>query len=236
MGYLKTILVALLSISIAFAQPSKGGKDKLKPLDSLVKDKAQEVGMITTYSEENELWFEIPDSLLGKDLLMVTRFVQLPSNYQAYINAGSKTAQQMIHFQKKENQLLITQQSDVNFADENDPIALSVAQNNFPPILAAFPIKNSDQDRYLIDVSSYFQNDSPGFNIIQKSIKKEYGIGGVDSKRSFIDHAHSYPRNTEIRHTLTFSVNDAPRSNTAKSMSFQINHSLIALPEKPMQV
>jgi len=236
MGSLKTILVALLSISIAFAQPSKGGKDKLKPLDSLVKDKTQEVGMITTYSEENELWFEIPDSLLGKDLLMVTRFVQLPSNYQAYINAGSKTAQQMIHFQKKENQLLITQQSDVNFANENDPIALSVAQNNFPPILAAFPIKNSDQDRYLIDVSSYFQNDSPGFNIIQKSIKKEYGIGGVDSKRSFIDHAHSYPRNTEIRHTLTFSVNDAPRSNTAKSMSFQINHSLIALPEKPMQV
>ncbi|MGA0444735.1 MAG: DUF5118 domain-containing protein, partial [Flavobacteriaceae bacterium] len=87
MGSLNTILVALLSISIAFAQPSKGGKDKLKPLDSLVKDKTQEVGMITTYSEENELWFEIPDSLLGKDLLMVTRFVQLPSNYQAYINA-----------------------------------------------------------------------------------------------------------------------------------------------------
>ena len=177
MGSLKTILVALLSISIAFAQPSKSGKDKLKPLDSLVKDKTQEVGMITTYSKENELWFEIPDSLLGKDLMMVTRFVQLPSNYQAYINAGSKTAQQMIHFQKKENQLLITQQSDVNFANENDPIALSVAQNNFPPILAAFPIKNSDQDRYLIDVSSYFQNDSPGFNIIQKSIKKICSMG-----------------------------------------------------------
>ena len=237
---MRNYILLQLFISLTFfsvsAQVSESAHDKRKPLDSLVQEMSKEIGLITAYTEENKVFFELTDTLLGKDLLMVTRFVQLPSNYQAYLNAGSKTAQQMIHFIKQGKQILITQLSDINIARDEDPIAISVAQNNFPPILAAFPIKNNETDRFLIDVSDYFKNDSPGFNIISKSIKKEYSIGGVDGKRSFINYVHSYPRNTEIRHTLTFSVNDAPRGNTSNTMSFQINHSLIALPENPMPV
>ncbi|MDC6469481.1 zinc-dependent metalloprotease, partial [Flavobacteriaceae bacterium] len=111
-----------------------------------------------------------------------------------------------------------------------------VKLNNFPPILAAFPIKNSEENRYLIDVSSYFNNDSPGFNIIRKSLKKEYSIGSNDSKRSFIDSVKSFPENIEIRHTLTYNLGKPPRGNTANTMSFQVNHSIIALPETPMSI
>jgi len=182
------------------------------------------------------VFLELSDSLLEKDLLMVTRFVQLPANYQAYINAGSKTSQQLIHFKKKGKQILLTQESFVNFANEEDPISQSVKLNNFPPILAAFPIKNSEENRYLIDVSSYFNNDSPGFNIIRKSLKKEYSIGSNDSKRSFIDSVKSFPENIEIRHTLTYNLGKPPRGNTANTMSFQVNHSIIALPETPMSI
>ncbi|MDO7575411.1 MAG: zinc-dependent metalloprotease, partial [Flavobacteriaceae bacterium] len=190
----------------------------------------------TTYQEDDNVFLELSDSLLEKDLLMVTRFVQLPANYQAYINAGSKTSQQLIHFKKKGKQILLTQESFVNFANEEDPISQSVKLNNFPPILAAFPIKNSEENRYLIDVSSYFNNDSPGFNIIRKSLKKEYSIGSNDSKRSFIDSVKSFPENIEIRHTLTYNLGKPPRGNTANTMSFQVNHSIIALPETPMSI
>jgi hypothetical protein len=167
---------------------------------------------------------------------MVTRFVRLPANYQAYLNAGSKTSQQLIHFKKKGSQILLTQESYVNIADQKDPISLSVALNNFPPILAVFKIKNIENDRYLIDVSSYFNDDSPGFNIIRKGLKKEYGIGNPDGKRSYIDTLKSFPKNTEIRHTLTYKATSAPRSNPTSTLSFQINHSIIALPENPMQI
>jgi hypothetical protein len=166
----------------------------------------------------------------------VTRFVRLPANYQAYLNAGSKTSQQLIHFKKKGSQILLTQESYVNIADQKDPISLSVALNNFPPILAVFKIKNIENDRYLIDVSSYFNDDSPGFNIIRKGLKKEYGIGNPDGKRSYIDTLKSFPKNTEIRHTLTYKATSAPRSNPTSTLSFQINHSIIALPENPMQI
>jgi hypothetical protein len=111
-----------------------------------------------------------------------------------------------------------------------------VSENNFKPILAAFEIKNSDEGRYLINVTSYFMSDSPGFNIIRSYDKENYKIGGVDKKRSFIDSANSFPENIEILHTLTFSANKAPRKNQTKSFSFQINHSIIALPDDLMSI
>ena len=79
-------------------------------------------------------------------------------------------------------------------------------------------------------------SDSPGFNIIRSYDKDNYKIGGVDKKRSFIDSAKSFAKNTEILHTLTFSANKAPRKNQTKSFSFQINHSIIALPDDLMSI
>ena len=237
MKYINILLfVSFLHTGFLISAQKSKNENKLKPIDSLTKKMTKHSGLITTYKEDDNVFLELSDSLLEKDLLMVTRFVQLPANYQAYINAGSKTSQQLIHFKKKGKQILLTQESFVNFANEEDPISQSVKLNNFPPILAAFPIKNSEENRYLIDVSSYFNNDSPGFNIIRKSLKKEYSIGSNDSKRSFIDSVKSFPENIEIRHTLTYNLGKPPRGNTANTMSFQVNHSIIALPETPMSI
>jgi hypothetical protein len=229
-------LFFILLIQGTFIIAQKPKKEVQKSIDSLTQKMSKQQGLITTYQEDDKVFFEVSKELLEKDLLMVTRFVKLPANYQAYLNAGSKTSQQVIHFKKKGKQLLLTQESYVNFAQAKDPISLSVSLNNFPPVLASFDIKNKEEDRHLIDVSSYFNDDSPGFNIIRKGLKKEYGIGNPDSKRSFIDTISSFSKNTEIRHTLTYKATSAPRSNSTKTLSFQINHSIIALPENPMQI
>ena len=237
---MKQFLTYLFTLVVIFSlQAQKKKKDKgLKPLDSLTKEMVAKKGLITTYlNEENKLFFELSQELLGKELIVITRFAQLPANYSAYLNAGSKTAQQVIRFEKKGNKILIKQISYNNIASaEEDPIAISVEENNFAPILAAFEIKNKEKDHFLIDVSSHFMADSPGFNIIRKGDKDRYKIGGVDKKRSSIDSANSFPKNTEIRHTLTFKVNKPPRANRSNTFSFQINHSFIVLPEDPMPI
>ncbi len=207
-----------------------------KSIDSLTKGLNKQKGLITYYGKENKIFFGINKDLLNKDLLMVTRFVQFPSNFQAYQNAGSKTSEQLIHFIKKDNQILIIQKSYTNIANIEDPIAKSVAQNNFPPILVAFQIKNTEKDNFLIDVSNYFNNDSPGFNILSTTQKKQFGIGSVDSKRSFIDKVKSFQENIEITHTLTYKASKAPKDNLTKTISFQINHSIILLPNDLMPV
>jgi len=233
---MRIILIFILFIGLNNSLHAEN-KNQNKTIDSLTINMKVSEGLINTYTDdENKLYFEISDNLLGKELLVVTRLTQLPGNYAGYLNAGSKTAEHVIQFQKHAKKILLKEVSFTNISDKEDPISLSVSVNNFKPILAAFDIKNSEDDKYLIDVTSYFMSDSPGFNIVRSYEKDNYKIGGVDKKRSFIDSARSFPRNTEILHTLTFSVSKAPRENRTKTFSFQINHSIIDLPDDPMPV
>jgi len=233
---MRRIFIIILFASIisnSYAQK----ESKKKTIDSLTIDMKISEGLITTYSnEKNDLFFEISKNLLGKELLVVTRFAQLPANYSGYLNAGSKTAEHVVQFEKNGSKILLKEVSYTNIADDEDPISVSVKENNFKPILGAFEIKNSEKEKYLIDVTSYFMSDSPGFNIIRSYEKTNYKIGSVDKKRSFIDSARSFPQNTEILHTLTFSAGKAPRENRTNTFSFQINHSIISLPENPMKI
>ena len=231
---IKLINIRLLFIFIS-ASTLLSGQSK-KPLDLIVKEFSINKGLLITYNKGDELYFELSDSLLGKDLLMVTRYVQLPANYNAYTNAGSKSSQLLVRFSKKRDRIILTQHSFINTAETSDPISLSVEKNNFPPILGAFDIENKESDRYLFKVSDYFNSDSPSFNVIRKSLKKKFGISSLDPKRSFIDDIKSFPENTEILHTLTYNSSKPPRGNSSGTLSFQINHSIILLPKQPMKV
>ena len=224
-------------ISALFLVSSLSAQKNNKTIDSLTKGMKLTEGVINAYTnDDNKMYFEINKDLLNVEILVVTRLAQIPSGYSAYINAGSKTSEQVIEFQKKNNSINIRQLSFNNVANQEDPINQSVIENNFPPILASFEIKNSGVNSFLIDVSNYFLNDSPGFNIINSRIKEQYKIGNVDKKRSSIDSARSFPENIEILNTLTFDTKKPPRENKTKTFSFQVNHSFILLPEDRMKL
>ena len=224
-------------ISALFLVSSLSAQKNNKTIDSLTNGMKLTEGVINAYkNDDNKMYFEINKDLLNVEILVVTRLAQIPSGYSAYINAGSKTSEQVIEFQKKNNSINIRQLSFNNVANQEDPINQSVIENNFPPILASFEIKNSGVNSFLIDVSNYFLNDSPGFNIINSRIKEQYKIGNVDKKRSSIDSARSFPENIEILNTLTFDTKKPPRENKTKTFSFQVNHSFILLPEDRMKL
>ena len=88
-------------------------------------------GVINSYTKNNKLLLEVPNEILGKEILVVTRLSQVPSGYSPYINAGSKTSEQVISFYKKNNRIDIRQLSYNNVADPNDPISQSFTENNF---------------------------------------------------------------------------------------------------------
>ena len=213
-----------------------GQKNKKPSIDSITIDMKKSEGLITTYLKNDKLYFELDKTVLEKELLMVTRFSQFPGNFSSYTNAGSKTAENVISFKLSNNNIVLKKLAYTNEALDKDPIKISVIKNNFPPILAVFKIENGEKDKHLIDVSNYFMNDSPGFNLIRKTDKERFKIGSIDKKRSFINQANSYPMNTEIKNTITYSANNLPRSNNSKTLSFQVNHSIISLPESLMQV
>ena len=228
---MKKTLLIFVSIFISFSLNSQK-----KNIDSLTKKMTISKGIINSFTDNNKLFFEIPNDLLNKEILVVTRLAQVPSGYSPYINAGSKTSEQVISFFKKNNRVDIKQLSFNNIANEEDPINQSVTENNFSPILASFEIKNDDETSLLIDVSDYFLKDSPGFNIINPRLKDNYKIGSVDKKRSSIDSVKSFPKNIEVLSTLTFNTSKPPRANRTKTFSFQVNHSFILLPDDKMKI
>ena len=230
---MRTLFLIVLSLfsSSVIAQ-------KKQPIDSIITEIESSKGMLSTYFDESKqkLFLQFNDSVLEKPLLMVSRYVQLPSGYSAYRNAGSKTAEQVIQFEKQGSRILLKQVSYINNAEASDPIYQSVVNNHLNPILASFEKENMEEDENLIDVSEFFSKDSPSFNVVGETQKKSFKIAGLDKKRSFIDKARSYPRNTEITHTLTYPAGSPPRGNQSETLTFQMNHSIIALPENPMPV
>ena len=117
-----------LNNKFIFSQTTDLKIDQSKSIDSLTKDIDKQKGMITSYFKKDKLLFEIDKNILEKDLLMVTRFVQFPANYQAYQNAGSKTSEQLIHFIKKGDRILLLEKSYINIANIKDPISLIPAE------------------------------------------------------------------------------------------------------------
>ena len=99
MKNLISILTALLLVSSLSAQKNN------KPIDSLTKDMKLTEGVINAYTNNNKIYFEVNNNLLNIEMLVVTRLAQIPSGYSAYINAGSKTSEQVIEFEKKNNKI-----------------------------------------------------------------------------------------------------------------------------------
>ena len=64
--------------------------------------------------------------------------------------------------------------------------------------------------------------------------RKSFEINGLDAKRSLINSAKSFPRNVEIRHTLTYKGKKLPDNVLTQSLTLELNQSFILLPENPI--
>jgi hypothetical protein len=80
-----------------------------------------------------------------------------------------------------------------------------------------------------------FTDDIPMIGPMSDDAKRNFGVSGLDNKRSFINYIKSFPQNVEVRHVLTYRGNKLPDNNITGTLSLEMNQSFILLPEKPMQ-
>ncbi|MEX2457181.1 MAG: DUF5118 domain-containing protein, partial [Balneolaceae bacterium] len=98
-------------------------------------------GVIDIHHVDDKIYYEIPDSLLGRDFLMVSRVASVPSNFFGFTSSGSKTAEQVIVFDKTRGKVNLRQRSYNSVANDTLPISRSVRANNFEPVITSFDIK-----------------------------------------------------------------------------------------------
>jgi len=237
-----TILFLFFISSIGSTQDNiKDDKDKKKEktYEDIISDKAlTHEGLFTTHKIEDKYYFEIPNTLLEKELLVVSRI----SGFVKGLNfggAGVKSRpQQVVRFQKMDNNILMRSVSYNSVATEQTPIYESVRNNNFEPVVMVFPIEtySVDSSAFVIDIKDLFTTDVEMIGAVRPSQRKDFGLKGIDSKRSFISEMKAFPENVLIKHVLTYKGGeDLPSNSITGTMSVEMTQSFIELPSEPMQ-
>ncbi|MGM0589194.1 MAG: zinc-dependent metalloprotease [Bacteroidota bacterium] len=247
----KSLLVLCLSGLLAFAgcagtqsaQQSNGqgqkksSKDKKKTYAQIIPKSAKsDEGLFTSHWVEDDLYYEIPDSLLDRPMLLISRIAQLPSDFSPYINAGSKAAEQVVRWQRRDDQILLRKVSYNSVAADSLPIHKSVVVNNFEPIIHAFKIEtvSPDSQHVVIKVNDLYEKDVPALSGLSNGMRSRFGVRRLDDSRSFIDEVKSFPENLNVRHTMTYSATSPPSDEGTGTLTMQMYQSMILLPEQPM--
>lgn len=181
-------------------------------------------GLFKVHKVGSKLFFEIPNSELDKEMLMVSRIAAVQVN-QGY--GGQQTGNYLIRWTKDQNRILLRAISTQISADSTRAVYQTVRAANFESIIAAFDIEvyNSDSSAVVIDVTSLYTTD-----VAELSPRRRYQGRRLDPSRSFIESARAYPENVEVRSTLTIE-----RETNPLTVSVLMNHSMLKLPEVPMR-
>ena len=209
---------------------------KEKTFDDIIgKDAKSDEGLFNIHEVKDKFYYEIPDTLLGKEMLMVTR-VAKTANGLGF--GGGKQNTQVVRWVKKRNNIILRIVSYENVAADSLPIHEAVNNSNFEPIIASFAIEAKGKDSLkpssLIEVTKLFTNDVKTLGISNR-YKKRYKISSVDTKRSYIESLKAYPLNIEARHVKTYKSSAPPSNGSLQAFSVEINNSMILLPETPMK-
>ena len=229
------ILFTLVFSLVTNAQKKDSTEKEKKPKkektyeEIITKDAITDDGLFKVHKVKDKYYYEIADSLLGRDMLMVTRIVKMATELP--LNRH-KMSEQVLKWEKFDNNIFLKQASYSKFANDSLPISIAVSNSNFEPIISSFKIavENKENNSHVIDVTSLYKSDIKIFGFPQSS-RKGYKITSLDSKLSFIESIRSFPLNIETKHIKTYKSSNSRNGQ----ISMVLNNSMILLPKEPMK-
>jgi len=228
-------------------------KQEPKPYKEVITEKAiSHPGLFTVHKVEDKWYFEIPDSIFDRDILVSTRFDKTSpgGNY-----GGEQVSQEAIRWEKgPSHTVFLNVLTIVNVAaDSSQPIAMAVRNSNMNPIAAAFDVRaygksaDSSSGTVVIEVTDFFKGDNQSVSLTP-GIKRRFNLAALSPERSYIESIHTYPINTEIRTVKTFTVSPAPAPSPGGrgpaglpageetgAVTVELNNSFLLLPKTPMR-
>ncbi|MDI9357573.1 MAG: zinc-dependent metalloprotease [Phycisphaerales bacterium] len=232
--------------------PQANMPPKIGPIafkDLITNGSITKAGLFTVYQVNDKYYFAIPDSLLNKEILSVTRFIKVPAGGRIY--GGEKVNYLTLQFEKGPNKNIFLRVLAVfSEADSSDAIYKAVKNSTLNTIVAAFDIKayTPDSTATLIDVTDFFKGDNQVV-ALSPDQKRNFSILALAPDRSYISKIKTFPTNTEIKTVKTYAVmppqpfsplspippaNSFPIGNISGAVTMELNTSWVLLPSKPM--
>lgn len=193
-------------------------------------------GLFTVRHIEDKYYFEVPDSMLGRLLLCVTRFTAVPQGFGQY--GGEEITHNTVYFEQRDEKTLLMRQYVLSYlANDKDNIARTLEKATIDPMVLSFKVigKNEKKDAQLVEVTSLFKGDNHLFSF-PSSVKSTLKVSGLQSDRTFIDTMKVYPTNIEILTTRTYGSSPAASAaSKTGSVTMGFNTSIVVLPKEPMR-
>ena len=174
---MKRIWVALLVFSMLGGAVSANAisfkRKKTKKKESVEKEKtaydklfssnhSKAEGFITVHKVKEKVYFELPLSLLKRDMLLGSAVTEISDNKNAW--RGSKPTEPIhFRFEKLNNKICLSAIQTDNVSGDNDNrLKTAIALSNMDAILQAFDISayNNDSTAVVFDVTSFFVGDN----------------------------------------------------------------------------
>lgn len=218
----------------AASAPAKPSNTKgPKPYKEVITKEAESKdGLFKVHQIEDKYFYEIPDSLFGRDMLMVTTIAKTADGI-GY--GGERTNTLMLRWEKDKDNVLLRVVSVDNYAADSLPIAMAVKNSNLEPILQRFDVKSrgTDSTGTVIEATDLFAKDVPALGL-QRNRRTQYRVQRLDTERSYIEHIHTYPINIEARYVMTYAAQNPPSNSSTGLITLEMNSSMVLLPAEPM--
>lgn len=190
-------------------------------------------GMFNVYAQDGKYYFEIPMSLLQRDMLVVNKLQRVPFELNdAGVNRGTNYETQMIRFEwnKEEKKIRVRQSRPLPESPENDAITRSVRDNFISPLIADFKLEacNTDSTAVIIQINDIYDGSETSINNIFDNIN--LGTSAIKDL-SRIMSIKAFPNNIVATSELTTKVREGM---SAVNVTVEVSSSLVLLPEKPM--
>ena len=229
-----------------------GVRAQPKPYDQVITSKAStRKGMITTHKLEDKFFFEIADTTLGRDILVVSRISKSGAEVRAAQGyAGDQIGSAVIRFEKGPNNRIFMRKVSYRTygPDSTTSMYQSLKNSNIQAIAASFNIAafTPDKSGSVIDITDYLNSDNDIFYFSSPASKTRFRLGAQLADRSYIQNLRSFPTNVEISTVKTYSLTAAPNpfggaaasamgGAPAGSSTVELNTSLVILPKVPMK-
>lgn len=231
---------------------AKAKKAPFQPYASVITSKAKTMnGFFKVHNVGGKYYFEIPDSLFGRDVLIVNRIVKAPVDKQKRKAGypGDHISDEVIRFELgRDNKVFIRQISYLEHSADTLGLYQAVLNSNVQPIVATFPLKTMRKDsltkNYVIEMTDFIRKDTEMFSF-SNFVKDDIGATSMITDASYIDTLKAFPQNIEIRTVRTFNRKPPMGSamekmmaryyNSTGPMTYELNSSLLLLPKEPMK-
>lgn len=233
------------------ARGNTGGRAKPKPYAEVITDKAiSRNGLFKVHQIDDKYYFEIPNSALGREILIINRIskgaadTRAGGGFMGY--AGDDVGQNVVRFEKGPNDKIFLRRLSFSeyTPDSTSAMFASVSNSNLQPIAEAFDIKaySPGNAGSVIDITDFISGDND-ILFLRGFYKTAFQLGGLQKEKSYVVDVKPFPINVEITTVKTFAksaptptpgVPTPPRSAT-ETVTLELNSSMVLLPEKPMQ-